>query len=144
VSTMAEHTEVLDADPARCFDAVAAFDTYPDWMPAFRAVEVLERDAEGRGVLVEFRIDAKLREVRYILRHHLDAPRRISWDYVEGDAKDVEGEWRFEDAGDGRTRCTYAVSFDVGGFVPSSVKRALAEQAVRSSLSALAKRVDAA
>ena len=144
MSTMAEHSEVLDADPARCFEAVAAFDTYPQWMPAFRDVKVLERDAEGRGVLVEFRIDAKLREVRYVLRHHLDAPRRISWDYVEGDAKDVDGEWRFEDAGDGRTRVTYSVSFDVGGFVPGSVKRALAEQAVRSSLAALAERVGAA
>lgn len=141
MSTMAEHTELLDAPPERCFDAVAAFDTYPEWMPAFKTVEVLERDSDGRAVLVEFRIDAKLREVRYVLRHHFDVPRRISWDYVEGDAKDVDGEWRFEDAGDGRTRCTYSVSFDVGGFVPASVKRALAEQAVRSSLGALAKRV---
>ncbi len=141
MTTMAEHTEVLDADPRRCFDAVAQFETYPDWMPAFTEVQVLERDAQGRGVLVEFRIDAKLREVRYVLRHHFDIPRRISWDYVEGDAKDVDGEWRFEEAGAGRTSCTYSVSFDVGGFVPGSVKRALAEQAVRSSLQALATRV---
>ena len=141
MSTMAEHTEVLDAEPTRCFDAVSAFDTYPEWMPAFTSVRVLERDEQGRGVLVEFRIDAKLREVRYVLRHRFDVPERISWDYVEGDAKDVDGEWRFEDAGDNRTRCTYRVSFDVGGFVPGSVKRALAEQAVRSSLHALARRV---
>ena len=141
MSTMAEHSEVLDAEPRRCFDAVSAFETYPDWMPAFRSVRVLERDDEGRGVVVEFRIDAKLREVRYVLRHRFDVPERISWDYVEGDAKSVDGEWRFEDAGAGRTRCTYSVSFDVGGFVPGSVKRALAEQAVRSSLQALATRV---
>jgi ribosome-associated toxin RatA of RatAB toxin-antitoxin module len=141
VSTMAEHSEVLDAEPRRCFDAVTAFETYPDWMPTFTAVRVLERDDAGRGVVVEFRIDAKLREVRYVLRHHFDVPERISWDYLEGDAKDVDGEWRFEDAGAGRTRCTYRVSFDVGGFVPASVKRALAEQAVRSSLQALRARV---
>ncbi len=141
MSTMAEHSEVLDVEPRRCFDAVSAFETYPDWMPAFTSVRVLERDDEGRGVVVEFRIDAKLREVRYVLRHRFDVPERISWDYVEGDAKSVDGEWRFEDAGAGRTRCTYSVSFDVGGFVPGSVKRALAEQAVRSSLQALATRV---
>jgi ribosome-associated toxin RatA of RatAB toxin-antitoxin module len=138
---MAEHSEVLDAEPRRCFDAVAAFDTYPAWMPAFTAVNVLERDEDGRGVVVEFRIDAKLREVRYVLRHHFDVPDRISWDYLEGDARSIDGEWRFEEAGAGRTRCTYSVSFDVGGFVPGSVKRAMAEQAVRSSLKALAARV---
>ncbi len=143
MSTMAEHSEVVEADVRRCFDAVTAFESYPQWMPAFRAVNVLERDEDGRGALVEFRIDAKLREVRYVLRHHFDVPHRISWDYVEGDAKDVDGEWLFEEAGPGRTRCTYRVSFDVGGFVPGSVKRALAEQAVRSSLHALGRRVGA-
>jgi ribosome-associated toxin RatA of RatAB toxin-antitoxin module len=141
VSTMAEHTELLPAGPERCFDTVAAFEAYPQWMSTFKQVRVLERDAEGRPELVEFRIDAKLREVRYVLRHRLERPRSITWDYVEGDAKDVDGSWRFEDVGDGRTRCTYRVSFDVGGFVPGSVKRALAEQAVRSSLEALAARV---
>ena len=143
MSTMAEHSEVIDAEPTRCFDAVTAFETYPDWMPAFTSVRVLERDDQGRGLVVEFRIDAKLREVRYVLRHRFDVPSRISWDYVEGDAKDVDGEWRSEDAGDGRTRCTYRVSFDLGGFVPASVKRPLADQAVRSSLHALARRVAA-
>ena len=143
MSTMAEHSDVVDAEPRRCFDAIAAFETYPEWMPAFTSVSVLERDAEGRGVVVEFRIDAKLREVRYVLRHHFDVPNRISWDYLEGDARSIDGEWRFEDAGAGRTRCSYSVSFDVGGFVPGSVKRAMAEQAVRSSLQALAARVGA-
>ena len=141
MSTMAEHSEVLPAPPATCFDMVADFESYPEWMRAFTRVEVLERDPDGRAVVVEFRLDAKLRQVRYVLRHHLDRPRRISWDYVEGDAKDVDGEWLFEDAGDGGTRCTYRVAFDVGGFVPGSVKRALAEQAVRSSVGALADRV---
>ncbi len=143
MSTMAEHTEVLPASPERCFDVVTDFEAYPEWMSTFKDVEVLERDADGRPILVEFRIDAKLREVRYVLRHRLERPESITWDYVEGDAKDVDGSWRFEDAGEGRTRCTYRISFDVGGFVPGSVKRALAEQAVRSSLQALSVRVAA-
>ena len=141
MSTMAKPSEVLDAEPSRCFEAVSAFETYPDWMPAFTSVRVLERDEQDRGEVVEFRIDAKLREVRYVLRHHFDVPNRISWDYLEGDAKSIDGEWRFEEAEMGRTLCTYRVSFDVGGFVPASVKRAMAEQAVRSSLKALAARV---
>lgn len=143
MSTMAEHTEVLPASPERCFDVVTDFEAYPEWMSTFKDVNVLERDVDGRPILVEFRIDAKLREVRYVLRHRLERPESITWDYVEGDAKDVDGSWRFEDAGEGRTRCTYRVSFDVGGFVPGSVKRALAEQAVRSSLQALSVRVAA-
>ena len=141
MSTMAEHTEVLDASPERCFDTVAAFETYPEWMPAYTEVKVLERDAEGRPLLVEYNLDAKIKQVRYVLRHSLQRPTSIGWDYVQGDARSVDGGWEFADAGEGRTRATHRVSFDVGGFVPGSVKKALAEQAVQSSLRAVARRL---
>ncbi|MDP9376421.1 MAG: SRPBCC family protein [Actinomycetota bacterium] len=136
---MAEHSEVMPVAADVCFDTVTAFESYPTWMQAFKDVTVLER--AGDTVTVEFRVDAKLREVRYVLRHKLERSHRISWDYVEGDAKDVDGQWLFEDLGNQSTRCTYRVSFDVGGFVPGSVKKALAEQAVRSSLDALRSRL---
>lgn len=141
MSTMAEHSEVIARDAGSCFDAVADFESYPSWMRAFKDVNVLDRDAAAATATVEFHVDAKVKQVRYVLRHRLERPRAITWDYVEGDAKDVDGQWRFEDLGDGSTRCTYSVSFDVGGFIPGAVKKALAEQAVRSSLDALKTRL---
>jgi ribosome-associated toxin RatA of RatAB toxin-antitoxin module len=138
----AAHTEVIAAPAEACFDAITDFDSYPSWQKAVKAVEVLERDADGRGTLVEFRVDAKIREVRYVLRYHFDRPRRITWDYVEGDAKDVDGEYRFDSAGDGATACTYEIEVDVGMFVPGKMKQALSEKAVRSSLDALKERLE--
>jgi ribosome-associated toxin RatA of RatAB toxin-antitoxin module len=138
----ATHSVQIAAPAEACFDAVLDFESYPSWQRAMKSVRVLERDGDGRPSLVEFRVDAKLREVRYVLRHHLDRPRRITWDYVEGEAKDVDGEYRFEASGNGATRVTYEIDVDVGMFVPGKVKKTLAEQAVRSSLEALKHRLE--
>ena len=54
------------------------------------------RDGDGRGTLVEFVIDARLREVRYVLRYAFDEPHAIRWDYVEGDVRSVDGDFTFE------------------------------------------------
>lgn len=138
----ASHTELIAAPAEAAFDAILDFESYPSWQRAMKEVRVLERDGEGRPSLVEFRVDAKLREVRYVLRYHLDRPRRITWDYVEGDAKDVDGEYRLEPDGRGATRVTYEIDVDVGMFVPGKLRKSLAEQGVRSSLEALKRRLE--
>ena len=138
----AEHAEVVDAPAATCFDALADLERYPQWQSAVKAVSVRQRDGDGRPLIVHFRTDAKLREVRYVLRYHYEPPERIYFDFVEGDAKRVEGEFRLQPLDDGRTRVTYGFDVDAGGrLVPGRVKQALAEQAVRSTLGALRRRV---
>jgi uncharacterized membrane protein len=140
----AEHTEVVDAPAASCFAAVADLESHPSWQRAVRSVTVLERDGDGRPAVAESVTDAKVREVRYTLRYAYEPPTRISWTYVRGDAKHVEGEYRFEDLGDGRTRVTHRLDVDAGGpLVPGRVKQGLAEQAVQSSLRALARHLAA-
>ena len=141
----AEHTEVVPAAPDAVFDALAAIDTYPSWQKAVKAVDVRTRDVDGRPHEVQFRTDAKVKEVRYVLRYHYDRPSRIWFDYVEGDAKTVAGGFTLAPAGDGATRVTYQLDVDAGGaFVPGKVKQALAEQAVQSTLRALRGRVGGA
>jgi ribosome-associated toxin RatA of RatAB toxin-antitoxin module len=138
----AEHTEVVDAPAEACFAELADLERYPDWQGAVKAVSVRERDGDGRPSVAQFRTDAKIREVRYVLRYRWDPPTGIRFDYVEGDAKRVAGEFRLQDLGDGRTRVTYGFDVDAGGpLVPRRVKQALAEQAVRGTLAALQRRV---
>ena len=138
----AERTETVDASAEACFDALADLERYPEWQAAVKAVSVRERDGDGRPSVVTFRTDAKLREVRYVLRYRYQRPESIRFDYVEGDAKRVAGEFRLQPLGDGRTRVTYGFDVDAGGrLVPGRVKQALAEQAVQATLRALKRRV---
>src|SRR6478752_4216247 len=93
----AEHSLVIEADPQICFEAITDYETFPDWQAAVQEVEVLSRDDAGRGRDVRFHIDAKVREVSYTLRYSYEPPHLISWDYVNGDVKSVDGEFVFED-----------------------------------------------
>ena len=104
----------IDAPVERCYAIAADLERSPEWQGSLRSVEVLERDAERRPVLVETQSDAKVKSVRARLRFSYEPTERIRWVQEKGDTKSLEGSWRFEDLGEGRTRATYGLSSDPG------------------------------
>ncbi len=140
----AERSIEVDAPVTACFDAVLDFESYPEWQSAVVDCRVRERDAEGRGSVVETVIDAKLRRVRYVLAYTYDPPGGISWELVEGDPKSIDGEYVFAPSGGG-TLVTYRLAVDVGRFgalLPGDVKRKATEHLMRSSVEELKTRVE--
>jgi ribosome-associated toxin RatA of RatAB toxin-antitoxin module len=125
----------IDAAPQACFDALTDFERLPDWQGALRDVEVLERDARGRGTVVEYVVDARLKTVRYRLRQIYDEPRRLASEYLGGDFRDFCGEWRFEPVDGGRrTRAELDLRIDPGRFVPAIVRAAISDAVMRRAL----------
>jgi ribosome-associated toxin RatA of RatAB toxin-antitoxin module len=127
-------TAEIDASPQACFDALTAFERLPSWQGAVKEVQVLERDAQGRGTVVEYAVDARFRTVRYRLRQSYDEPRRIASEYLGGDFRDFRGEWRFEPAGAGRTHVELDLHIDPGRFVPGPLRTAIADAVMRRAL----------
>jgi ribosome-associated toxin RatA of RatAB toxin-antitoxin module len=138
----AEHSLVIEAEPATCFDAITQYETFPDWQAAVKDIEVLSRDRNGRGREVRFEIDAKVRAVSYTLRYSYEPPHLITWDYVEGDVKSVDGEFVFEDRRDGTTLATYSLAIDPGVWLPGPVKTMLTDQVMKRSVEDLKRRVE--
>ena len=119
----AERSIAIAATPELCFATASDYSTFPVWQQAVIGVDILERDAQGRGSLVEFVTDVKLRKVRYRLRYHHDHPRRIWWEFVEGDGvAHIDGEYRFEPQ-DGGTLVSYTLGIDPGVPVPGVIAR---------------------
>jgi uncharacterized membrane protein len=137
----AEHSAEIAAARENCFTALLEYETFPDWQRAVKSVEVLSRDDEGRGRDVEFEIDAKVKRVRYVLRYSYDPPGWIGWEYVEGDVKDVAGEFVLEQADDGVTLATYRVGLDPGVWMPGPIKKVLTDQVMKGAVDDLARRV---
>ena len=104
----------VHASPEDCYALVVELDRYPEWQSQVRSAEVLERDGEGRPVVVETVSDARVRVIKYKLRYFHEPPHRMSWEYIEGDVKDLNGEYRFEPAGDGTTSVTFRLAVDPG------------------------------
>ena len=131
----AEQAIEISAGAEACFEAIVDYESFPAWQGAVKSVEVLTRDAEGRGEVVSFQVDAKLREVSYSLRYHYERPARVWWEFVEGEGVDhVEGEYRFEPKGGG-TLATYELGIDPGvpvpGFVVNRINRQVMWRSVR-------------
>ncbi len=131
------HSIEVRATPQACFDALTDFERLPEWQGAVREVRVLERDADGRGVVVEYEVDARFKTVRYRLRQLYDEPRRVASEYLGGDFRDFGGEWRLEAVADDRTRVELDLRIDPGRFVPRLLRDAIAAAVMRRALSDL-------
>jgi hypothetical protein len=138
-ASKAEHAEVIAASPQACLEALLDFASYPDWQSAVSSTQVLDA---GATPVVEFRVDARIRTVRYVLRYHPEPPSRLWWEYVEGDLRSVAGSYDLEDLGDGTTRATYRLEIDPGRFVPGPIRKALTETVMRGSVRELKARVE--
>jgi hypothetical protein len=107
-------TAEIEAPIDRVFEVAADVEGSPRWQPEIKRAECLERDGDGRQVLVRTETDAKVRTLGATLRFSYDEPGGLSWVQEEGDLKSIEGSWRFEELGEGRTRATYEMTVDLG------------------------------
>ncbi len=126
-------TADVDAPLERCWAVVEDVPSAPEWQGGLETMDVVERDEEGRALVVETISDAKVRKVKSRVRFSYDAPNRLSWHQIDdGDLHSLEGYWELESLGDQRTRVTYGLSVDPGS-VPR-LARAPIERAARAIL----------
>jgi hypothetical protein len=138
-----ERQIVIEGTPQACFDAIVDYETFSDWQRSVKKVDVLSRDRDGRGKEVAFEIDAKVKTVRYTLDYSYEEPHLVTWRYVEGEPKDVDGELVLEDNGDGTTLATYSLNIDPGVWLPGKIVSVLNEQVMHGALEDLKRRVEA-
>src|SRR3954463_15008884 len=104
----------VNASPEDCYELVLALDKYPEWQSQVRSAEVLERDGEGRPVVVETVSDARVRVIKYRLRYVHEPPHRLGWTYIDRDVKDPKGADVFEPLDGGGTHVRFRLAVDPG------------------------------
>ncbi len=104
----------IDAPIERCYEIAADIENAVEWQGSLKDVEVLERDADRRALLVETESDAKVKTVKAILRFSYEPHTAVRWVQEKGDTKSVKGWWDFEDLGSSGTRATYGLEVDPG------------------------------
>jgi hypothetical protein len=131
------------APPARVYGITLDFERYPAWAKDVKEINVLERDAEGRGTKVEFRVAGLGRSIRYVLAYdYSQAPDSFSWSLVEGDVlRRLDGRYGFEAEDDG-TRVTYDLEVDVSIPLPGLIKRRAAGMIMGTALRELKKEAE--
>ena len=142
---MAAHREsqsIKVAAPAEAaFGALTDYERLPEWQRSLKSCTVLSRHDDGMGHEVEYVLDAKLREVRYVLAHDYDPPHRIGSAYLRGDLKDLDGVWTFRPAEE-TTLVSLDLSIDPGLPVPGPLRRQLRNRVLGRALEDLAKHLE--
>ena len=104
----------IEAPIERVWRVVEDVLTAPEWQSRLKAMQEVERDAEGHVTLVESSSDAKVRTIKSTVRFAYDGPTRLDWRQEKGELKSVDGSWELEDLGEGRTRATYRLEAELG------------------------------
>jgi uncharacterized membrane protein len=135
----------VEAPAARCLDVALDFESYPEWARDVRDAKVLESDADGHGITVEFRAAAFGKSIRYVLAYnYTELPESFSWKFVEGDMlRRLDGSYRFEPEGDASTRVHYELTVELAVPMPGLLKRRAAGLIMGSALKELKKQVEA-
>lgn len=134
----ADRSVEIEAPLDRCYEIIADLEATPGWQETMLELTVLDRDSQGRARRAEIVSDAKVKQVTSIMRFDFPGPDRITWEQEKGELKWLNGEWRLEDLGEGRTRATYSLEADTGrmlgmlirGPVEGKVKELLTKDAV--------------
>ena len=90
----------IDAPPQAVWDALADFESYPEWMPQTRATDVTRTDD---AVTVAYTLQFELvisKKVQYTLEFHDRGDHRMEYSLVEGDVSRNEGYWEIRPYGD--------------------------------------------
>lgn len=134
----ATRSTTIDASTDECLAAVVAFERYPTWAHDVKSVEVVERDADGRGLQVAYRTAALGRSTSYTLRYDYSRPMVVSWELVKGDiTRRLDGRYEFSPSSDGGTDVTYHLSIDLAVPLPGFIKRRAEERIINNALSEL-------
>ena len=132
----------IAATPARVWEVITDFASYPLWVPAFEEAEVLRADAASWEVRFVFRL---VRAFPYTIRAWSPAPGRLEWALVEGAFRANEGAWALSPLGGGAgCRADYRLDLQFGMFVPGALQRTLADRLLPNALDSLKAAAEAA
>jgi ribosome-associated toxin RatA of RatAB toxin-antitoxin module len=140
----AKETTIMRAPPDRLYETVLDFERYPEWAADIKHVKVLERDDQGRGLVVEWRAAAFGRSTSYTLRYdYANAPGEVAWVLDHGDiTSKLDGSYVFEPVEQDQTRVTYYLEAELKLPIPGFVKRRAEQRIMSIALKELRARVE--
>lgn len=140
----AELSIEISATPQECYRFICNFEKYVEWASAVKKVNIIKIE-NNRPKIVEYIINLGLlpKDFRYVLNYKYDDTNLLlSWTYVEGSLRDVQGEYLFKPAGQNRTKATYKLAVDPGFWVPEIIKNKIINIAMKGSMEEFRKAVE--
>lgn len=127
----------ISAPPTVVLEILLDFERYPEWAKDLKAIEVLERDEQGRGTSVRFRAGGMGRSTTYTLAYDHTEPNVLAWVLSDGDiTRKLDGRYVL-DAAEGGTAVTYELEVELVVPLPPFVKRRTQGKIMHAALAEL-------
>lgn len=141
-TTIQDSIEIAGTAEA-CIDVILDFEDYPSWQKNTRAIEVIERDDQGRGTRVRFVFKTPVKIVTYDVSYDWSqSPDKVVCELIEGDISDWYEAFTFS-GGDGATNLDYEVRVHPGFPLPDMIRRQLQKQWAHQTLRHIKNTVEA-
>ncbi|MBW4078253.1 MAG: cyclase [Acidobacteria bacterium] len=129
---------MVNATPETVYRVITDFSNYVNWVSELKRIDVLEHDAEGRPVSVQFRAAAFGRSTTYVLRYDYSrAPEQLSWFQTSGDiTSSLKGQYVLQAVGSG-TKVTYDLEVELLVPIPNFIKSRAAHRIQTQALDEL-------
>lgn len=104
--------KIIKAGKAKVYSVAREMEKFPEFMPDIKKVKILER--AGNKTVTEW--ESMLEDTPICWKEQDefdDAAPKINFKLIEGDLDKLDGEWKFEDDGDG-TKVTLFLDYDFG------------------------------
>ncbi len=128
----------ISATTQDVFAVIADVAAYPSWIDDISSVNVIERDDDGRPVLVAFEASGFGRTTSYSLRYDWSAaPDELSWSQDTADLTSrLDGSYEIDDQG-GQALVTYSLAVELKIPLPTFLRRRAETKIVETALQQL-------
>lgn len=130
---------VINANAQKCYEVIADFERYPDFVEEMKKVRVLSHS--GDRWRVEYTIHI-VKDIVYTLDLTGVPGKSLTWTLHSGWFKRNDGGWTLEELGPDKTRATYTVDIDVGPLVPKKILDMAVGQNFPAMLERFKKRIE--
>lgn len=133
-----KRSAIVGRAPAELFDLVNDIDAYPSFVPGCHEAVVLSR-AESE-VVARLGVHRGVLRTHFTTRNVLEPPGRVLMQLVDGPFRVLEGDWRFQPAGQGGCRVEFTLRFEFASRLKAALFEPLFEHTVTDLVQAFVER----
>lgn len=131
----------MNATPEKVMAVISDFESYTEFLPEIRGVDILSRENNVSTVRFELQM---LMKVSYTLTLTQLGNTSLTWELSGSKLlKKNTGYWKLQCNDDGSTDVTYGIDLELAGKLPASVNQRMAGQALPDTLARFKARVEA-
>jgi len=111
----------VDAPLEKVWTLLVEYDRWTEFMPDLEKIEIREKNNNSAIVYVKAKTPMNL-DIWYLIKRNYDKKNnKITWDFLEGKAKDVEGSWQIFQVNQNLCKLVYINYVDLGFGIPQNI-----------------------